>query len=372
MANKNKQQAIIIGILAVIAFVALIGPKIGLFSILYPSSITTSGSWDNTKLLRDYSVYPEKNLETSACASSLSYVYIKYTVPSELAEITQPGDVIGRYNVVYSPNGPNSEVTVSCGESTQTSLFRKDVSVEESVFVDVPASCMYYDSINDNYKVRMALFADDLCVADVTFILDECSESETKCSGKDYYTCENKLWSNQGIVVGECGVECLSGDKCEGTDYYVCENNQWVPEGLTIGECGIECLFGDTECDGTVYFTCSNNLWVSEGEVEGHCGYSTGEDPVDECSIGDTTCDGTEYFICLNGEWDSEGLVDGKCGYTLPDGGDDGTGDGSGTEPSGDSTLEWDKVIFTLGDFEVTLLILVVLAGALLLLLVLK
>ena len=62
----------------------------------------------------------------------------------------------------------------------------------------------------------------------------------TNCSGRNYVKCnESSLWEDQGVVVGDCGADCLPGDtSCDnysslfcGTDY------KWALEGKIVGKC---------------------------------------------------------------------------------------------------------------------------------------
>jgi hypothetical protein len=65
------------------------------------------------------------------------------------------------------------------------------------------------------------------------------------------------------------------------------------------------------------------------------------------CSSGQTKCEGTTYFSCSSNNWVSQGLVNGKCGYTSS----------TGEQEEETSTFDLNKVLFKIGDFEVTILI---------------
>lgn len=95
-----------------------------------------------------------------------------------------------------------------------------------------------------------------------------------------------------------------------------------------------------------------------------------------DCSGSETKCESTEYFTCSNGDWSSQGEVEGHCGYVVDSGdnGNDGnnTDDGSNNNNDGDSSINWDNVLFKIGDFEVTFLMFAILVAVLILIIVFK
>lgn len=70
-----------------------------------------------------------------------------------------------------------------------------------------------------------------------------CDLGETKCEGadnKEYFTCENYEWVNQGFTIGKCNVECISQTDCQAD--YKCENSECVLDTQTYYR------FSDNQC----------------------------------------------------------------------------------------------------------------------------
>lgn len=42
----------------------------------------------------------------------------------------------------------------------------------------------------------------------------ECNDGDKKCVGYEYYECENLAWVNKSLIIGNCGVQCLSDSNC--------------------------------------------------------------------------------------------------------------------------------------------------------------
>jgi len=127
-------------------------------------------------------------------------------------------------------------------------------------------------------------------------------------------------------------------------DYKFGEDNTVNFQSKTVTvQGGGSCTTGQTKCESTTAYNCVGNAWVSQGELHGRCGF--------------TDCQGLTYDITDNecvevtctglGEYDTLAL----CEEAL---------DGSGT-PS----FEWGMVLFEIGDFEVTLMILLISFGSL-------
>lgn len=75
----------------------------------------------------------------------------------------------------------------------------------------------------------------------VTFtkIIPECSSEETRCIGTVSQECIGLLWTSGEIVLGECGVECLSGEQCIEKELSICQNNVYVNKGEVSGKCEV-------------------------------------------------------------------------------------------------------------------------------------
>jgi len=117
----------------------------------------------------------------------------------------------------------------------------------------------------------------------------ECFGGDEKCMGLNHYTCNpaSYICINDGIERGECGVDCVSVDeKCEGVEYNTCSAYEWVNEGIVIDECGVECL--ESKCEGNDYVSCNSNVFENEGITLGQCEIDCiyNEDCDYECSNG--------------------------------------------------------------------------------------
>lgn len=50
----------------------------------------------------------------------------------------------------------------------------------------------------------------------------ECEGEQTKCAGannNEYFTCADNKWNNQGVNIGNCGVECINPSDCKGKSH---------------------------------------------------------------------------------------------------------------------------------------------------------
>jgi len=81
----------------------------------------------------------------------------------------------------------------------------------------------------------------------------ECSSGQTKCDGFRYYECSKGDWVSKGVVIGKCGVNCITGDKCVGENYYKCKSYKWQSQGKVEGKCGHD------ECTSHALSKCYNN-----------------------------------------------------------------------------------------------------------------
>jgi len=128
----------------------------------------------------------------------------------------------------------------------------------------------------------------------------DCLSGDTKCEGKDSYSCRNHEWVKEGKIVGECGVECTSGDKCEGMDYIKCENYEWVNKGKVKGKCGVECETG-YKCEDKILMKCTNYKWKTWET----CSY--------KCENGKCIADPCEGVTCSDKCENSVRYYDGYC-----------------------------------------------------------
>ena len=85
-----------------------------------------------------------------------------------------------------------------------------------------------------------------------------------------------------------------------------------------------------------------------------------------ECTENEEDCSGTVLIRCENNAWANKGEVDGKCGYEIEE---DDVDDEDDAE---ESSFDLDQVLFNLGDFEITFLILLISVGGLIIILIIK
>jgi len=207
-----------------------------------------------------------------------------------------------------------------------------------------------YNGMSGFYPIT-GIFTNELKVYEEAMIwtIDECgeptcSDGNKKCIAELGYICENGDWVVGGDL--ECAVddECSIGEeKCEGQASFICSNKEWTYDGLIDGKCGYveeECINGDEQCEGQYNFICEDNDWTIEGLVDGKCGY---ESP--DCTAGNKKCIAELSYICENGIWVVGGDLECAEGF------------------------DWDKVLFKIGEFEVTLIILLLGIGGLILVL---
>ena len=117
---------------------------------------------------------------------------------------------------------------------------------------------------------------------------------------------------------GDCerditGTDCsLIGNKsCSGFKLLECSSNLvWENEGLVIGECGVDCLAGNKSCQGEVSLLCNLNYdWTIQGVINGLCGYVVDPDaPSDRCGNGYCNYDEDEASCPEDCEADPEDI----------------------------------------------------------------
>jgi len=166
------------------------------------------------------------------------------------------------------------------------------------------------------------------------YVCGECKEGRDDCEGHEYFECEDSrygdYWDSQGIVLGECGVDCLGNEeKCIGTTYYRCDDYEWDNRGIVVGECNVDCL-GDSDCSGSdmcvngqcerdpcEYTYCDEYCSDGTRYSEGYCVSSTGSCVYEttNCAFGcdndfcrDDPCAGVDTSDrCEDGKWYTSG-----------------------------------------------------------------
>jgi hypothetical protein len=77
-------------------------------------------------------------------------------------------------------------------------------------------------------------------------------------------TCSNYQITDQGIILGQCGVEC-TGTSCNGREYLGCSSAYKIQHlGLVGAKCGVEC----TENNLLGGYYCYNNQWMTLVDYE--------------------------------------------------------------------------------------------------------
>jgi len=94
---------------------------------------------------------------------------------------------------------------------------------------------------------------------------------------------------------------------------------KWDNQGIVLGECEVVCLSGEKDCDGEISLSCGlNHDWIIQGKINGLCGYtldpSDPDDPSNRCGNGYCNYDEDEYSCpedCAedNGEEPNWGLI---------------------------------------------------------------
>ncbi len=98
------------------------------------------------------------------------------------------------------------------------------------------------------------------------------------------------------------GTECdEEGDEsCRGYTYYTCGDDlTWDKEGIIIGECEVECIKGNSSCQGEYPIKCGADYeWHIQQKIIGQCGYTvttTSGGDVDRCGNGYCNYDEDEF-----------------------------------------------------------------------------
>lgn len=209
------------------------------------------------------------------------------------------------------------------------------------------------------------------------------STQDTPCESnvlsRKYYRLENNECNSYYMAVS---------DKTD-NDYYSfgeCLSNvnrNEIGQDNSVFDYECDCLDGQKSCANFVYFTCENSGWINNGETHGKCGYTIGGSPSLPC--GGLT--GSAYAECLYGtddyvnpDMDCDYYTQNQetCSNGVQDVGEEGVDcggvcihlreceTGEGLENS------LNEVIFTIGDFQIKLWMLLLLIGAIVVLLIIK
>jgi len=391
MKRKIRRSEAFLLVLAGILLFMAIGPKLGLFSILPSGQYSVYGDCEfvsNVNVESSYSEFDngawisidvngdgkldlfgyydsgEKTSRTAECGGGQESGYSKI-----IDNFNSFGDDIYYKNYF----GVAEDIFICNADGTAYKIFKKSYNIEgaKNCWGDVIGFPDYdADGIKDSEDNCKFVWNPSQSDTDNDGLGNQCDPSEYGRCGDNICQTNNVRQETLATCPEDCENYvpiCTNGQsKCQGTEYFICKGEEWDSKGNINGLCGYSrCTYGDTTCINQYFYTCPNGEWSSMGLVDGKCGYSV-YNPGDEntasesCSPGNTTCINQYFYSCVSGEWVSNGLVDGQCGYTSPE--------AEQTETS----LSLSSVIFTIGGFEVTLLMLLILGGAIFALLLIK
>ena len=103
----------------------------------------------------------------------------------------------------------------------------------------------------------------------------------------------------QSITDTSCFV--VGNESCSGYNLIECDSDLiWDNKGIVLGECGVECLSGEKDCDSEISLSCGlNHKWVIQGKINGLCGYTTNlgynKSTLNRCGNGYCNYDEDEY-----------------------------------------------------------------------------
>ncbi|MBQ8037777.1 MAG: hypothetical protein IJ268_12355 [Proteobacteria bacterium] len=113
-----------------------------------------------------------------------------------------------------------------------------------------------------------------------------CNEGDTKCLGRNIYTCEaDGNWGDNPTT--ECGEHGCSE-----------RTIQPASSPLNCYDCSDE----ERQCDGDKLKICVNRTWV-----EDECEYGCHADQCNECKPNEIKCEDGYIYTCTDGKWDETG-----------------------------------------------------------------
>ena len=425
MAKNNNAIFLIIGILLVVT-IFLVGPKLGLFQIAgntmtrnVPSAVnigekflvvytaSATGQWGASieDSISGGCKFPDgsNQLKTVMLSSDGDSKAIEITAPSSSGSCTFSGDY--KFGTEAITNFPDKTITVS------TSVIDKCYAYIDGACQEVSCDLTQYDlydtlkECQDEYKNKYVIFR--------TRIKDFYASSWIMFRGKGYGRTSSSFsvgcpyegadFESQKLLdLSEIGGGCAlytyeleAGvyDKYSTNHLIVCCNSQWAK--FYTGQTNSAILSSTptepyaSEGREKYYFNCIPSYTDKECGDDG-CGGKYGIcQPSYNCVSGQciTTngngddCTSHDDYSCYGNDvywYDSCGVKEDKkeeCGYgctgsgqcrTSANGNGDGNGDGNGINGNGNGipTFSLNQVLFKIGDFEVTILILLIGIGA--------
>jgi len=175
---------------------------------------------------------------------------------------------------------PNIEnVTIYVEDNTEATEW---TSLEGDIVADSTSSGMFNYKVNTPHFSLFLITEPELCgngVFDTGY--EECDGSThcTDCVCDATFPSDGSGKCVEAITGGDCSP--VGNETCTGYNLYECDSDlTWDNKGIVLGECGVECLSGEKDCDGEVSLSCGlNHKWVIQGKINGLCGYTV--DPVD-------------------------------------------------------------------------------------------
>lgn len=238
----------------------------------------------------------------------------------------------------WRTEGASPYPTQRCGQGQDYSNNGYDLLVEDFI----PNTCTNGEGDDIYYK--------ELSTGEYLYVC-KCHAMLYQLYKKNYQTSE---------AVTDCSGGQPSGGYC---------GDQTCNEGENAVNCDVdcnECTFGDERCENGHSIRCSDTLpnvvggnkWIDQGLIDGECGYTS-----PDCINEETQCIEDFYYVCAGETWDSQGRVDGNCGYEGPI---EGGVEGEVTETS------LNTIVFTIGDFQIKLWMLLLLIAAIVVLVIIK
>ncbi len=360
-----KDQNLIFWIIGGILVALLVGSQLGLLAI-----ITNTTSWVDKE---EYATFDgiwqtavqnafDENWQTSALSVEPGERNIYETTRLNYPENAQPDylEFFVTFSIATHPETPTGYSILEYFVWNYQTLSWDPISIYygPKSYDSIPEAHSFQASvlnhIKDNliklrtnsrisYYGMIAIFESK---ARLVYTLDvDCEFGETKCAGvnnKEYFTCENYNWTNQGFIIGECDAECISntdcqvGYKCESSEcvldlqgYYRLENNTCNLINLSLSE--VTSFDYDTheECQEHISNDCYSYYWFDD--THNACGFKE--------FCGEFIYPGLRVFITL-----------GEC----------------------ESVLRGDECIFSLGDYCIKLWMVLLAIGGLLIILIPK
>ena len=180
---------------------------------------------------------------------------------------------------------PNIEnVTIYVEDNTEATEW---TSLEGDIVADSTSSGMFNYKVNTPHFSLFLITEPELCgngVFDTGY--EECDGSThcTDCVCDATFPSDGSGKCVEAITGGDCSP--VGNETCTGYNLIECDSDLiWDNKGIVLGECGVECLSGEKDCDSEISLSCGlNHKWVIQGKINGLCGYTVDPDDPDDSS----------------------------------------------------------------------------------------